>query len=368
LVFGWFAVEQNLLDRIYECAFAPEFWPIALHELALVAEARGGLLFAANAEVGVLRWMASQNLQQELARYVSDGWLDRDRRRDRVIGLSHAGFLTDYDVYTDAEIAADPVYSEFLFPAGLGWAAGTAISPGTGDALFLTVERNRERGPVEPAVIQRLDELRPHLARSAMMSVRLNMERASVASETLALIGLPALVFNRSGKIVASNQLVEKLDDYLQWRAGDHVVLKDPRAQAQFQQAVATIGEADAAPVRSFALRPGEVQPSVAHVIPICGVAQDIFVRCAGVLVMTPVNLPPAPTIELIQSLFDLTPAEARIARALATGQTVGEIASAGSVSLSTVRSQVRGVLEKTACHRQAEMIALLSGLVIRQS
>jgi DNA-binding CsgD family transcriptional regulator len=80
------------------------------------------------------------------------------------------------------------------------------------------------------------------------------------------------------------------------------------------------------------------------------------------------VTLPPAPTVELIQSLFDLTPAEARVARGLATGESVGEIASAGGTSVSTVRTQVRGVLEKTACRRQADMIALLSGLVIRQS
>jgi hypothetical protein len=110
-------------------------------------------------------------------------------------------------VYTNEEIAADPVYREFLFPAGLGCAAATAISTGTGDALFLTVERDLARGPIEPAVIRQLDELRPHLARSAMMSVRLNMERARIAGETLAIIGLPALVFDERGKVLAANHL-----------------------------------------------------------------------------------------------------------------------------------------------------------------
>ena len=361
------AINEKLVDCIYECALVPESWPRALHGLAKVAEARGGLLFAANAEVGVLRWLASQDLERELARYVSEGWLVRDRRRDRVISLSHAGFLTDHDVYTDREIAADPVYRDFLIPAGLGWAAGTAISPGTGDVLFISVERNRERGPVEPAVVQQLDELRPHLARSALMSVRLNMERARIASETLALLGLPALVFNELGKIIAANHFVENVGDYLQWRAQDRVVLKDQHAHSLFQHAIATIGLREARPVRSFVLREGDAKPLVAHVIPIRGAANDIFVQCAGVLVLTPVNLPPAPTSELIQSLFDLTPAEARVARGLATGHTVGEIASVSGVSLSTVRSQVRGVLEKTACHRQADMIALLSGLIVRQ-
>jgi hypothetical protein len=33
-------------------------------------------------------------------------------------------------------------------------------------------------------------------------------------------------------------------------------------------------------------------------------------------------------------------------------------------VCLSTVRSHVRGVLEKTGCHRQLDVVALLAGIV----
>jgi DNA-binding CsgD family transcriptional regulator len=85
------------------------------------------------------------------------------------------------------------------------------------------------------------------------------------------------------------------------------------------------------------------------------------------VLVLTPVTLPQAPPVELVQSLFDLTPAEARVARSLSAGETVEKIASIGGVSLNTVRSQLRCVLEKTGCHRQAEVVALLSGIAVPQ-
>lgn len=64
-----------------------------------------------------------------------------------------------------------------------------------------------------------------------------------------------------------------------------------------------------------------------------------------------------------MQSLFDLTPAEARVARSLASGKTVEDIASDGGVSLNTVRTHVRGVLAKTGCDRQAEVVALLTGI-----
>lgn len=89
--------------------------------------------------------------------------------------------------------------------------------------------------------------------------------------------------------------------------------------------------------------------------------ARDIFVRCAGVLMLTPVTLPNGPPIELVMSLFDLTPAEARVARSLTAGETVDDIATRGGVARSTVRTHLRGVLEKTGCARQAEVVALLS-------
>ena len=120
------------------------------------------------------------------------------------------------------------------------------------------------------------------------------------------------------------------------------------------------------APVRSFAMRAsGRNAARVGHVVPIRRTARDIFMGCSGVLVITPAILPQALPVELVQSLFDLTPAEARVARSLAAGETVAEIASVATVSQNTVRTQVRGVLEKTGCRRQAEVVALFSGITL---
>lgn len=58
-----------------------------------------------------------------------------------------------------------------------------------------------------------------------------------------------------------------------------------------------------------------------------------------------------------------LTPVQARVARSLASGKTVEDIACDGGVSPSTVRTHVRGVLEKTGCNRQVEVVALLAGI-----
>jgi DNA-binding CsgD family transcriptional regulator len=91
----------------------------------------------------------------------------------------------------------------------------------------------------------------------------------------------------------------------------------------------------------------------------------EVEVRCFAVLVLTPMTRPQAPSVELVQSLFDLTPAEARVARSLASGRTPKDIAIEGGVSPETVHTQLGRVLAKTGCKRQADVVALLTGIAL---
>jgi len=234
----------------------------------------------------------------------------------------------------------------------------------TGDELFLSVERERSRGPVEATAIEQLDALRPHLARASLMSARLQLERARAATATLASIGLPALVFDRAGRVIVANELAERLSDHVHWRAQDRFALKDSKADVLLRGAMATLQSDGVESNRSFPVRGPDGQIAlIAHVVPIRRSARDLFSQSVGVLILMPAKTPQAPSVELVQSLFDLTAAEARVARSLTMGQTVDEIASEKGVSSHTVRTQVRGVLEKTGSRRQADVIALLGGI-----
>ncbi len=359
-------MDENLISRIYECAFAPELWPLALAEIADLAEARGSLLLTSNTDGLVLRWAASASLRELTAGYVATGKFLQDSRAHRWLAARHAGFLTDGDIYTSQELETDPT-RRAIRAAGLGYSAFMGAPLPTGDWFVFSIQRDAAGEPFEASTVGHLDALRPHLARSALMSTRLQMERAQMASETLELIGLPGLVFDSRGTVLAANHLIEELTDHITWRARGCVSLKDRTADNLFQSAIATLHMDQSGQVRSFAVRGTHGDGAlVAHIVPIRRTARDIFVRCAGVLIMTPVTLPQAPPVELVESLFDLTPAEARVARGLAAGDTLDQIASIGSVSRNTVRTQVRGVLEKTGCRRQAEVVALLSGIAVR--
>jgi len=354
-------MDDDIIELIYESAFVPERWPEALARLANIVEAPRGSLFVLSAKPAL--WVAHGD-PERTARVVNEGWLTRGTMLPRLLKLRHAGFFTEYDGFTPEELDEEPMYRDFFRPAGFGWGAGTLVPLPTGEMVFLALNRLFTRGPVERKFIDRLDPLRPHIARSVLMSARLQLERARAMGEALSLLGLPALVLDERGKALAANDLIEAMPDCVRWRVQDRVALTDPSADRLLRGAIESFHRADAQPTRSFPLRDREGAPiRVAHLIPVRRAARDIFTRCAAVLALTPVAAPNAPPVELVQALFDLTPAEARVARALASGKTAEDIATTGGVSLATIRTQLRGVLEKTGCGRQTDVVALLAGI-----
>ncbi|WP_369723576.1 MULTISPECIES: helix-turn-helix transcriptional regulator [unclassified Bradyrhizobium] len=355
-------MEAELIDRIYECGFVPELWPQVLRDTSKISESAGGSLFVTNPEVTA--WTASKNTRDIAGRFVADGWYWRGRVMSLIHKSRHPGFLREVDLFLPGELDEEPIFRDSWRKMGLGWGAATAFALPTGETLAIVLSRTIAQGPADAATIQRLDMLRPHLARTAVMAARLHLERAQAASQALAALGLAALVLDEAGKVLAANALVEGMANLVHWRSADRVTLKDRRADEMLTEALARIALNDNGGVRSFPVRDAVTDAlMVGHVVPIRYSARDIFARSTAVFVLMPVAAPTSPPVELVMSLFDLTPAEARVARGLAAGKTVDDLAGDNGVSPNTVRVQVRGVLEKTGCQRQTDVVALLGGI-----
>jgi DNA-binding CsgD family transcriptional regulator len=354
---------DSLEDLIYECAFVPELWSKALERLAGIADARGGGLYFPGPEG--MRWMASDGLQELVADYIGGNWSARTKRRARICGLQMKGFVGDREIFSQEELEQDPIYREFLWPRGFGWAAAARLAIGRDKDVIIGLERDYARGPLERATLERLNELHSYLARASLIASRLRLERARLVSEALALMGMPALVVDFQGRVLAANELVEALPDFVRWLATDRIVLKDNRADTSLKDALRRLACGAEASKHSFSAHAQDGDDRmVVHVIPIRGMARDIFGDGAAMVVLAPLGARKAPPpIELIRSMFGLTPREARIAQGIAKGATLDEIAAEGSVTRNTVRTQLRAVLEKTGCSRQAEVAMLLNRL-----
>jgi DNA-binding CsgD family transcriptional regulator len=69
----------------------------------------------------------------------------------------------------------------------------------------------------------------------------------------------------------------------------------------------------------------------------------------------------PVPGEARLKALFDLTAAEARLAQHLARGLSVEEAAQLLNIKMTTARTQLTAVFDKTDTRRQAKLVAILS-------
>lgn len=353
--------DDGLIDRIYEAAVIPELWPDVLDRLSAFADCYGGTFFAVDAQREV-RYLVSETMRDLMNAFVAGGWNQRNIRFERLMPKKYPGFVMDLDVMTREEIDAHPYYTEFVRPNGGGWAAGTVIGVPTGDYLVFNLERRHDDGPITRATCESLDGLRPHLARASLMSARLRLERARLMTKTLELLGLPAAVLRSNGRALAVNQLFEALHKQLTTGAFDRVALTNSSSDRLFREGLEQLtADGNAAP-RSIPLPAiDEFPPSIVHLVPIKRSAADIFARAGALLLVTPLAAPSAPTEDVLNGLFDLTPAEVRVTQGIVGGKTVETLADSLSVSRETVRSQLKSVMLKVGVSRQAELVGLLA-------
>lgn len=357
--------DPELVDRIYEAGAIGETWPDVLDVLSKRYNCTGAVLFTFGA-AGSQNWIATPQLRPLLDEFIRDGWAAINQKPQRIAALDYAGFINDLDVFTFEEIERDRVYAEFYPPRNLGWAAGTMIPAPSGDTLIFSLERGFRLGPFEDNELIALDELRPHLARAALLSSRLDLQRAQAMAAALEAIGLPAAVLRKGGQLFAANPSFQQLVPAVVQDRASRVVLSDTAADAVFGETLARLevngasGQSRSIPIPSTNGNP----PMIVHVAPVRGAAQDIFSQSHALLLITPVDRKAVPTAEVLQGLFDLTPAEARVARGIALGKSVEGISLAHGTSRETVRKQLAAVLGKTGLARQAELVSLLSGKV----
>ncbi|MFY9289925.1 MAG: helix-turn-helix transcriptional regulator [Methylorubrum rhodinum] len=347
-----------LVDRIYEASLVPEHWPCLLEDLACLSGSVGGVMFATDTGT-VTRWTAAATTRQMVVAYTENPDVPPNDRPRFLRRRNYLGFLREIDFLPPGHLDHDPIQL-WLRTWGLGWQCGTMIPMPSGELVIMSFDRPYERGPHAASLMPRLDALRPHLARAAMIAARLGLERARTAVATLEALGLPAAVLDGAGRALAVNGLVAGTPEMLTGAYG-RLRLNHPPADALLREALGAgwIGCA----VRSVALpSSGTRSASIVHVLPLCREAQDVL-GGATLVVLTHLkadaNIPDA---ALLPGLFDLTPREADIVVGLAAGHSLHDSAAAAGLTVATARSYLESIFRKTGTHRQGQLVALVKG------
>ncbi len=208
--------------------------------------------------------------------------------------------------------------------------------------------------------------LAPHLRRAWDLTRRQQVLSRSADGAWAVLDRLPmgVLVVGPDGAVVQTNRAAQMLlsrHNGLRVEQG-RLAAGKPEQTAAMSALVKAALEARGGPARGGTMRLPRASDQRAyqvHVIPLGTEAAEERAPQAAIFVSDP-SLKMETTPEILERVYGLTPAEARLAKVLLSGRSLGECAADSGTSIHTLRSQLRQLLVKTGARGQADLLRIL--------
>ncbi|MGH8352236.1 MAG: helix-turn-helix transcriptional regulator [Pseudomonas sp.] len=351
---------DELLGLCYECVLNGSAWQDLLSRLAeATGRQQGALLFWNQRNTGG-QVSNFYQLEQRAAEAYNSYYCDLDPTRffmhDRAVGNWYHDLLE----LGPARIRRDPYYQEYKLPYGMKSVSCVKLHKQGDSEVFLSLVINKDARQPKEQQQKLLSRITPHLLKAAHLSDRLNNLELELAKRDLLLDQHPAPLWlaDPDGHVVYSNGAAERRMSQpgftlYQSFGSLHCKTQDARLQQLLRQAAGTDNPGRASWLR---LAPAQAQVLLITPVPAAAPFNRFFQKPLVLLAL----LESRPQSDVLAELFQLTPAEQRLAELLGQGHTAEGCAERLGVSINTIRSQLRALFRKTDTTRQAELMNLI--------
>jgi len=282
-------------------------------------------------------------------------------------------FMFASDLLPDSEVARTDFYREYMQPEALapeGPICHQIATSATGKYAAIVIYRRVGCRPFDDDDLALGNLLVPHLERGYAIYSRLgSVRRARVAlAEVLDRLPTGVLVFDaRHAPLIvnrSARRILDMRDGFAIERGRPR--LADRREDGVFQTLLAKACEATLSGRRAVGdvmqvSRPSGRRAFALMVAPLLDAPPG---SAAGEAVSVAFLADPetghVSTTDVLEQLYALTPAEAELVQLLAQGRSLEQVATARSVTMNTVRSQLKQVFTKTDTNRQGELVRLV--------
>lgn len=366
---------MQIAARLYERAEDDNGWDRAVEELADVMEGqvvcvhRYDLGVRAGEAVRVLRGLTPHDAEEYREHHASNNaWMER------LAGIPQPGaVLVSHKVCPERELVEHRFYNEFLKPRGLFALLAIVVESGGHEFETVNMLRGRRPGRYTDEEESLARWLAPHVRSLHRLHRLLAAERARcrLLGEVLDRISTAVFALDKDLEIVECNRAALDLlatGDGLTAVRG-RLEVRDPDARDELRGAigalVATLRGRDNYAGGSFLVgRPSLARAYSATVLPIRSVlSSDAACGACCLLLVDDPEREDLPSVTRLIELWELTPAEARVACLLAVGRSPNEISDHLGVSINTVRTQLQKIFLKTDTTRQGELVRLFNRL-----
>ena len=190
--------------------------------------------------------------------------------------------------------------------------------------------------------------------------------------DALSRLGLSAIVLDDDRRVVELNDEAKKCLGSCIRIVDGRLAGMERNSNEQFQSLIAAAAQPQggqggmSADQDSFVLLPGlGARPVIAYATPIPAVRAQEAAGLGAIILLVGQDGQRVPDARLLGALFAFTPAEMRLAVALARGLDLQSIAQTHKTTVGTLRVHLKSIFEKTNTSRQAELILLLARLSI---
>ncbi|WP_138472564.1 helix-turn-helix transcriptional regulator [Poseidonocella sp. HB161398] len=358
---------DEVIGDIYETVFEEDGLPRLLERLCAATRSPSAILCRRGADGRGTEhfWGIDPAYDAPMAAYMHQNLL---AHRMHLVQVDDP--TCDTDLVRREEWRGLALYEEVWKPAGLHQCLGILFDRDRGGVASLAFFRPGEDGSHGAQSRRIAAVLSPHLRRAMKLQGRLagSRLRSGLCEDALDRLALPLLVvdLSRAGRIVHANRAAET-----ELRVSAHLTVSWGRLAAQSapdrDRMTALYGALRHGIGGSTALGVDGAEPTwmIASPLPenrACTVGLPQRGQLALIALRNGTG-PSAADRALLQSLFDLSPAEAELALALGGGQTLAQASSSRRVSLNTSRTQLKAVFAKTGVARQADLAGLLARL-----
>lgn len=343
----------SLVEGIYDCVFEPDRWGSQLQRLCAStgAEAATLVMHELGTRSAMLPHRACTDPSLALSyinRYARmNPHLEAVRNRSAIGEITTSHQVLGADAFRQSRF-----FQEWCEPAGIGDLAIAVIMRSPTHVGTVGFARGTSASAFDPAAIDHLGTIVPHLARAARLGALVQEERTANRAFTAVVeqLTVAAIVVDRSGRVVRANAAGDELmsEGAVILSRERRLRFVDAAAEQAFHRALtqtervpAFIGAEDSEGSRRLVTVLPPADAADGHAVVLIGRPQEALGGASRVLM----------------DYYSLTPAEYRVLAAMIEGLSPNEVAERLNLAIATVRTHIRRVLEKTGTSRQADLM-----------
>lgn len=365
---------MNCITRIYDTVLDADAWTDMLEVLSGFAGARAAYLFGIDslnpsrfAMEKMSRMFRPEDLEtynRDYAQYEGDPW-------GEVLKHPSGTFVTDEMVWPDrVAFTRRPDVVWALQRYNVFHRAGLKVSDTPAYLVGMAFNYERGRGPSSPAEQAEVAVLLPHLRQAIDINRTFFTLRSQLTglARALDLLRFGVCILSDTGHVAIANNAARAMldrNDGLRLLRDGTLVAGSSDATFAIRRAVRDVSltaraEGTTAEAKFTVARgPGSL-PYMLEFAPLRDMAGavDRNLRGAVLLIIDPEDSQGI-SMDGLEQVLGLSPAERDVAELLITGLSNGEIAEQRSVSPETVKFQVAALLRKAACRRRIDLVRL---------